>query len=413
MMRRAILALAGETVISRAWDKFFRYFNQSHGKGDLGYRAGEKITIKVNFVGCIGVWGGDGVDPSTYDLVRRMDYMNTSPQMIIALLRQLVYDVGVDPADIAIGDTLCYFPNQYYDLCHDEFPDVRYLDYGGKFGRTAVQRSAIPVYWSNRPAATLQDFVPLSYAEADYLINLANFKSHSSAGVTLCAKNHYGSLIRWPGQSGYYDLHDDLPASRSGFGKYRNLVDLMGHPHIGDKTLLYLIDGLYAGHHPTDDIPTKLDSAPFNGDWSSSLFASQDPVAIDSVAFDFLYAEARWDVYTHMSGADDYLHEAALANDPPSGTFYDPDHQENTSRLSSLGVHEHWNNPVDKKYSRNLGERNGIELVSMRMASQDCLSDLDSDGDVDGTDLAGNGSDDPLVDIPDFTDDFGKTNCYH
>jgi hypothetical protein len=30
-----------------------------------------------------------------------------------------------------------------------------------------------------------------------------------------------------------------------------------------------------------------------------------------------------------------------------------------------LGVHEHWNNPVDKQYSRNLRTGNGIELVSI------------------------------------------------
>jgi len=27
------------------------------------------------------------------------------------------------------------------------------------------------------------------------------------------------------------------------------------------------------------------------------------------------------------------------------------------------GVHEHWNNPMDKQYSRNLGSGEGIELV--------------------------------------------------
>jgi hypothetical protein len=64
-----------------------------------------------------------------------------------------------------------------------------------------------------------------------------------------------------------------------------------------------------------------------------------------------------------MSGADDYLHEAALADDPPSGTFYDPDHAANTTRLASLGVHEHWNDPQEKQYSRNLGKGQGIELV--------------------------------------------------
>lgn len=363
MMSRAIRALVGEDDSTEAWDKIFRYFNQTYGKGDVGYQVGEKITIKVNLVGCIGVYGGADVDPDTYDLVSRMDYMNTSPQMMLALLRQLINIVGVHQADISIGDTLCYFPNQYYDMCHDEFPDVQYLDYEGKFGRTLVQLSSVPLYWSNHPSEVLQDYVPVSYAQADYIINMANFKSHTMAAVTLCAKNHYGSLIRWPGQSGYYNLHIDLPSGRDGMGHYRNLVDLMGHAHIGGKTVLYLIDGLYAGHHQTDDWPTRLNSAPFNGDWSSSLFVSQDPVAIDSVAFDFLWAEPGWDGLTQISGGEDYLHEAAQADNPPSGTCYDPDHSADVTRLASLGVHEHWNNPIDKQYSRNLGTGDGIELI--------------------------------------------------
>ena len=85
-------------------------------------------------------------------------------------------------------------------------------------------------------------------------------------------------------------------------------------------------------------------------------------MAIDSVAFDFLWAE--WNDYPRMPGADDYLHEAALADNPPSGTFYDPNHATNTARLSSLGVHEHWNNATDRKYSRNLGRQEGIELIA-------------------------------------------------
>jgi hypothetical protein len=29
----------------------------------------------------------------------------------------------------------------------------------------------------------------------------------------------------------------------------------------------------------------------------------------------------------------------------------------------NLGVMEHWNNPKEKKYSRNLGKQIGIELI--------------------------------------------------
>jgi len=358
MMSRAIRALAGEAGDSAAWDALFRHFNRTHGKGGVGYQPGEKIAIKVNFVGFI--WRWDSVNPETYDLQKRSDYMNTSPQVMLALLRQLVNEVGAEETDIAMGDSLARFANEYYKILHDEFPRVRYLDHEGKFGRTAMKQSSVPLYWSCHPEGCLQDYVPASFAEADYLINLANLKSHTGAGVTLCAKNHFGSLVRWPVQEGYYDLHTS--AFARGTGQYRVLVDLMGHAQIGGKTLLSLIDGLYAGRHPIDNAPIKWNSSPFGGDWTSSLFASQDPVAVDSVAFDFLRAE--WDDYPHRSGADDYLHEAAQANSPPSGTFYDPDHSGNVTRLASLGVHEHWNNPNDKQYSRNLGTGNGIELVT-------------------------------------------------
>ncbi len=35
------------------------------------------------------------------------------------------------------------------------------------------------------------------------------------------------------------------------------------------------------------------------------------------------------------------------------------------SLIPVLGVHEHWNNPDDKQYSRDLGTGKGIELVSI------------------------------------------------
>jgi hypothetical protein len=110
------------------------------------------------------------------------------------------------------------------------------------------------------------------------------------------------------------------------------------------------------------DSNPEMQQSPFNGQWSCSLLASQDPVAIDSVGFDLLATE--WPDFA-CKGADDFLREAALANEPPSGTFYDPNHATATQRLPSLGVYEHWNNPQAKKYSRNLGTGEGIELVDV------------------------------------------------
>lgn len=365
MMSGAVQRLGGKSSGRQAWDALFRNFNRTHGRGNAGYKKGEKVTIKVNFVGCI--FTERNADPKTYELGgRRVDYMNTSPQMILALLRQLVKSAGVKQEDITVGDPLALFPNQYYDLLHGEFPGVHYMDHAGgtdSHPRTRVEYSSVPFYWSSRPEGKTQDYVPVPYAEATYLVNMANLKSHTMAGVTLCAKNHFGSLIRTPPANGYYDMHATTAGRTPGTAHYRDLVDLMGHAHVGGKTLIYFIDGLYPGVHPTDVAPRKWSGAPFNGNWASSLLASQDPVAIDSVGFDFLWAE--YEDYPHLPGADDYLHEAALANNPPSGTFYDPDHPASTARLASLGVHEHWNNAQDRQYSRNLGKREGIELVRL------------------------------------------------
>lgn len=36
--------------------------------------------------------------------------------------------------------------------------------------------------------------------------------------------------------------------------------------------------------------------------------------------------------------------------------------------MASLGVHEHWNNPTQKQYTRNLGTGNGVELMYLNTA---------------------------------------------
>jgi len=379
MVSNSVLALTGESTLANAWDALFRYSNQQQGKGDRGYQFGEKVVIKLNLT----TSNGRQVDPVTHE--KMPEYLNrgdNSPQMTLALLRQLVHVAGVAQTNIYIGDPTTLIPNHYWDFWHPEFPGVNYLDNVGGQGRLRVELSAMMFYWSTPEAAgKVIDYLPACYAEADYFINFAILKGHARAGVTLCAKNHYGSLLRTPDghfrdafgpdQDGYLDylnMHHSLPNETPGLGHYRALVDLMGHPRIGGRTVLYLIDGLFGGddwdcHAYPWTSPGFGDGV--TGDWPSSVFMSQDPVAIDSVAFDFLQAE--WpDVVSKGSlqgAAVDYLIEAALADNPPSETFYDPDND--GERMTSLGVHEHWNNPYEKQYSRNLGTGNGIELVRL------------------------------------------------
>jgi hypothetical protein len=89
------------------------------------------------------------------------------------------------------------------------------------------------------------------------------------------------------------------------------------------------------------------------------MLMSQDQVALDSVGLDMLASEPR---ATEVRGyADNYLHEAAQAAKPPSGAVYNPD---GGGVLTSRGAHEHWNNATARKYTRNLGGKEGIELIA-------------------------------------------------
>ncbi len=414
MVSQAVRGVAGINNDAAAWDAIFSHFNTERGREDAGYQGGEKIAIKINLTTCNA--GGQQVNPITYNKKSNiMNRIDNSPQMILALLRQLVNTVGVDQNDITIGDPTGLVPNFYWDMLHPEFPNVRYLDNYGGSGRTRAEFSDVPLYWSTAEAnRKVQDYIPVSFAEANYIINFAILKGHSS-GVTLCAKNHYGSLIRTPSRYlrpelpglpgdgenlSYYNMHYSLPNANQnpawspGTAQYRSLVDLMGHSELGGKTVLHLIDGLYGGYY-WEARPYKWQSWPFNGDWPSSILASQDPVAIDSVGYDFVntewpdvvrYGHSPASKYDMQGGAEDYLHEAALADAPPSGAFYDPNHHGDVTALESLGAHEHWNNPIDKQYSRNLGTGDGIELVLLH--SDAIAGDIDSDGDVDENDLS-------------------------
>lgn len=377
MFSQGIRSLTGQGTTGAAWNALFRNFNETHGRGYTGYKAGEKIAVKLNLVTCIQM------DSSTYTKSPdHMDRIDPAPQMVHALLNHLVNTVGVAQTNITLSDPTSFVPNYYLNMLSPDFPDVHWVDNHGGLGRERATFSSTQLHWSTPDAeGKVPDYLPQCFADADYLINFAVLKGHSS-GITVCGKNNYGSLIRTPTgwlrgvHSDYYNMHYSLPNPTwdPGMGHYRSIVDLTGHPDLGGKTLLYLIDGLYAGYYWNAE-PKKWNSLPFNGDWPSSLFMSQDPVAIDSVAYDFLLME--WpDVVTTggsktgtlEGGAQDFLHEAALAYEPASETFYDSDGD--GTRMTSLGVHEHWNDPTNKLYSRNLGMEEGIELIAHTATSQ-------------------------------------------
>jgi len=354
MLAFAITNYAGDDDLTDAWDAIFKSFNKSHGRGEVGYSAGEKIAVKINLT---------NESTSYYDRPKRMD---ATPQLLNAVLYQLVHVVGVAQSDITLGDPYREFRKEYRDIVKSKYPGVYYVDGTGANGihLTVPSSDEVLVFSDKQYKSTL----PQHYLDATYMINIPCLKTHNEGGITLIAKNHQGSYLAKGDapQSQYAILmHYSLPANSSGSGKYRHTVDYMGHKDTGGKGLIYIIDGIWGGEGWEGYIK-KFKSAPFNNDYPNSIFVGQDPVALESVGFDVLFEEYVEDntknsypIQMKVEVAD-YLSQCASNDYWPAGIQYDP--EGDGTPIGSLGVFEHWNNPTDRKYSRNLGTGDGIEL---------------------------------------------------
>ena len=332
MLEGVIIALTNQKTIDKAWDELFRLFNYKKGKGAVSYKKGEKIAIKVN----LNDNGGSNI-------------IDATPQSVYALLHQLIDIMQVPQNNITVYDAQRRGISAIYDYMQPLYPEVNYQNWGGFVPDVVHYSSEITDKGSMNLARAAY--------EADYMINMALMKRHSEptdnwrdsagqTGITSTGKNQFGSLEKVP------PLHFSIRdwSSFRGMGTYNCIVDLMAHERIGGNTLVYIVDAMYVNPKHNGHA-VRFKRAPFNNGWTSSFLASNDQVAIESVVLDFIYSELPL-----PANADNFLHEAANIGNPPSGIAYAG------KKLVSLGVHEHWNNPEQRMYSRNLGTGKGIEL---------------------------------------------------
>ena len=332
MLEGVIIALTNQKTIDKAWDELFRLFNYKKGKGAVSYKKGEKIAIKVN----LNDNGGSNI-------------IDATPQSVYALLHQLIDIMQVPQNNITVYDAQRRGISAIYDYMQPLYPEVNYQNWGGFVPDVIHYSSEITDKGSMSLARAAY--------EADYMINMALMKRHSEptdkwrdsagqTGITSTGKNQFGSLEKVP------PLHFSIRdwSSFRGMGTYNCIVDLMAHERIGGNTLVYIVDAMYVNPKHNGHA-VRFKRAPFNNGWTSSFLASNDQVAIESVVLDFIYSELPL-----PANADNFLHEAANIGNPPSGIAYAG------KKLVSLGVHEHWNNPEQRMYSRNLGTGKGIEL---------------------------------------------------
>lgn len=337
LVRQTLCTLTGKDLAGDAWKAIFEHFNRRQGRGTRGYTAGERIAIKVN-------------NNNTYSHDDSPE-INASPHMVLALLKSLIEDAGVPQECITVAEPSRFITHSLYRKCKDSYPDVVFVDNQGGDGRQKATFKPDAMTYS-ADNGQLARGIATAFTDAKYVINMALLKGHVGQGVTLCGKNWYGTMsihADWR-----KNFHNNFNQSRDGQPKYITFVDFMGHKDLGGKTVLWLIDALY-GCKKVDGIPApRWSMEPFRGQWPCSLLGSLDPVAIDMVGNDLLISQ--FPDMPDVNYSDMYLMEAAQANRPPSGTRYDP--EGDGLPLPSLGVAEHWNNPVDKQYSGK-----GIELV--------------------------------------------------
>lgn len=359
MYAKSLCALTGAPTAEESWDKIFRYYNSTRFSADRGYRQGETVAIKINL-------------NNTYTPDDADNDIDQSIHATRALLKQLTQEAGISQKDIIVYDATIGWrtraiPRRLYEPIHREFPQVRWVSAEGGDGIEPAEWVENAISYTN-PEVKLGNALPKAVVDADYIINSALLKGHEMTGVTLGAKNHFGSIQFPAKEHGSTFVHQMMGRQ----GDYSALVDLMGAKNLGAKTILYIVDGLYGmqtnvgAPNPRRD---RWHTLPGGEGWSASYFMSLDPVAIESVCLDFLVAEYGGEL--GFSGApqfpkgavnncDNYLREAAKGQNDRFGA-YRPD----GIPVGSLGVFEHWNNPFDRQYSRNRGLSEGIELITV------------------------------------------------
>jgi hypothetical protein len=381
MFSEMLTSYAGVTSEKEAWDALFKSYNKAHNRGNSTYKQGEKIVIKVNA----------NHDKKSYEWDNEV---HPNPAVIYALVSQLIDVVGVSGNDIIIAEPSQLIGNPIYNKIRSnpgkEYQKVWFAD---KKINDAPQRIYPEPDMKNEIWFTIMDTVthtfskkvkfnlPKCYTEATYLINLAILRGHRVFGATLSSKNHFGSIYcselkaYGPGKGGSIWQHAsttplllhsfslwDYPVSNK-MGQPSFSPTILGHKDLGGKEMLYLIDGIFTSKRNEVGM---IRYTTLGNDWCSSLFISQDPVALQSVGTDILCSEPN--VTDHnpsfVVDLDNYLQEPALAGNPTSGMKYDPEN-DGTFLNQSLGVHEHWNNTKERKYSGTKGKVKGIDLITI------------------------------------------------
>lgn len=234
------------------------------------YKFGVSIAIKINL-------------NNSFSCSSATTAIDAIAQPVNAVVRGLMLR-GVREQDIVVYDAIRYFPTRIFNQL--VYQNIQIHDDQGCRGHKTTWASgdANATISFHPPSGSLPEVrLSDSLIQATYLINMPIMKGHPIAGVTLGFKNHFGSTNNPSG------MHSYVGTSYDQIDQYDALVDLYSNPHIRDKTVITIADGIYGSREYQNTPPQRW--ATFNNQSPCSLFFATDPVAIDCVMHDLLKAE--------------------------------------------------------------------------------------------------------------------------
>ncbi len=325
MVEKGLMELTRKTSAMQAWQTLLP-----------DYQQGQKIAIKVNFNDAIMGGGTKGYADND-------NYVDALPQIINSVVKGLK-DIGVQESDIWVFDASRYITNRFRERIN--YSGIAYYDNHGNGNDVQLAE-----FNSNDPTAQI-DFTDSGYTRShkvtdvlintNYLINIPILKRHGGTGITLSMKNHLGSIDGF--FTGSNRMHRYFYLNGSNYLSDVNpLVDINNNTNIKDKTILIIGDGLFGTWPDNNEPPRQWDS--FNQDSPNMMFFGVDPVATDSVMYDYLQREGSFD-----AKAEDILIIAAN---------------------SGMGVNERWNNENDREYTAI----NYVEVDTDTGLCKGCMTD--------------------------------------
>jgi uncharacterized protein (DUF362 family) len=270
MLTAGLTEITGKKSMKAAWLSIL-----------VGYQSGDSVAIKPNF-----------------------NFLNhgykktiTSPQLINVVVRQLVEEVGISPADIYLYDLCKKIPTE---IVRDRIAfNINYVERDSTdsiadkiklrlhYGLAAGDRSA-PIKMRNRITSKSEEdvtcYIPKVVTECRHLINMPLMTNHIFISNSGALKNHFGT-VRF---SNFHSYPGQLHGEEIG----KAIVDINMHPEIRNKTRLVLADGLF-GVFDRGDGDGKRAWSTFNDDFPKSIFLSKDSVAIDSILAAFVIRERK------------------------------------------------------------------------------------------------------------------------